>query len=66
MRPNIFFSETLDDEVEARASLVMALGKSFNYGGVSIPLNLAYSTSPTGNRVSVIVGYAIGKKPSNK
>jgi len=43
----------------ANTSLVAAIGKSFNYGGVSIPVNLAFATSPTGNRVSVIFGYAI-------
>lgn len=42
-------------------SLVAAIGKSFNYGGVSIPINLAFATSPTGNRVSVVFGYAIAR-----
>jgi hypothetical protein len=60
MGPNIFFSKTLEDEIQARSSLTMAVGKSINYGGVSIPLNLAYTTNPDGNRFSVIVGYAIG------
>ena len=40
-------------------SLVGAIGKSFNYGGVSIPINVAFATSPNGNRVSLIFGYAI-------
>jgi len=43
----------------ANTSLVAAVGKSFNYGGVSIPINIAFATSPTGNRVSVVFGYAI-------
>ena len=60
MGPNIFFSKTLEDEVEAKTSLTMAIGKSYNYGGVSIPVNLAYTTNPEGNRFSLIVGYAIG------
>ena len=42
-------------------SLVVAVGKSFNYGGVSIPLDFVYATSPDGNRISVIFGYAIRK-----
>lgn len=42
-----------------KTALVLGLGKSFNYGGVSIPLNLVYATNPDGNRVSVIFGYAI-------
>jgi len=44
-----------------KSALVMSIGKSFNYGGVSIPLNLVYATNPDGNRFSVIFGYAIRK-----
>jgi hypothetical protein len=63
MGPNLMFSKTVDNAVEARTSLILVVGKSFNYGGVSIPVNLAYSTAPEGNRVSVIFGYAIGSTP---
>lgn len=42
-------------------ALVMAIGKSFNYGGVSIPLDIVVATNPDGNRVSLIFGYAIKK-----
>ena len=42
-------------------SLVIAVGKSFNYGGVSIPINLVYATNPDGNRVSFVFGYSIAK-----
>lgn len=42
-------------------ALVVAVGKSFNYGGVSIPLDLVYATNPDGNRISLIFGYAIKK-----
>lgn len=45
----------------AKTALVLGIGKSFNYGGVSIPLNLVYATNPDGNRISVIFGYAIAK-----
>ncbi len=65
MGPNLSFSKTLDDEVEARTSLVLAAGKSFNYGGVSIPVNVAYSSSPTGNRVSLFFGYAMASAKKN-
>ena len=41
------------------SALMIALGKSFNFGGVSIPLNLALTTNPKGYRVSFIFGYAI-------
>ena len=43
----------------ANTALVAAIGKSFNYGGVSIPINIAIATSPAGNRVSLVFGYAI-------
>ncbi len=42
-------------------ALVVGVGKTFNYGGVSIPLNLVYTTNPDGNRVSFIIGYAIAR-----
>ena len=42
-------------------ALVIAVGKSFNYGGVSIPLDLVFATNPDGNRISLIFGYAIKK-----
>lgn len=42
-------------------ALVVAVGKSFNYGGVSIPIDVVWTTNPDGNRFSVIFGYAIMK-----
>ena len=42
-------------------ALVVAVGKSFNYGGVSIPLDLVVATNPDGNRISLVFGYAIRK-----
>jgi hypothetical protein len=50
------------DEAKA-TSLVVGVGKSFNYGGVSIPLNLVYATNPDGYRLSFIIGYAVAKRP---
>ncbi len=44
-----------------KSALVMTVGKSFKYGGVSIPLNLVYATNPEGNRFSIVFGYAISK-----
>lgn len=46
------------------SSLVIGFGKSFDYGGVSIPVNIVWATNPAGNRFSVIIGYAIGKTKS--
>lgn len=57
MGPNVIAG----GEKGVSSSLIMSVGKSFNYGGVSIPLNLAFATSPIGNRVSFIFGYAIAR-----
>jgi hypothetical protein len=60
--PNILLVGKNDDgKSPAKTALVLGVGKSFNYGGVSIPLNLVYATNPDGNRVSLIFGYAIAK-----
>ncbi|MEX2117153.1 MAG: hypothetical protein WEB37_09705 [Bacteroidota bacterium] len=53
MGPNILLTGN------PRTALTVAVGKSFNYGGVSIPINLAVTTNPEGQRLSLIVGYAI-------
>lgn len=66
MGPNLSFSKTLNDDVEARTSLLLGIGKSFNYGGVSIPVNLAYSASPEGDRISAFFGYAIASAKEKK
>jgi len=59
MGPNSFVSRWDDSGPQMRTSLVLAVGKSFNYGGVSIPTNVAFTTNPEGNRVSLVLGYAI-------
>ncbi len=41
------------------SGLVIAAGKSINYGAACIPLNLAVSTNPKGTMVTLIAGYAI-------
>ena len=56
--PNVMVTGTKKDDV-AKTALVIALGKSINYGGVSIPINVAYASNPEGDRVSLILGYAI-------
>jgi len=53
MGPNVLLS------ANPRTALTIAVGKSFNYGGVSIPINLALTTNPDGQRISLIFGYAI-------
>lgn len=44
-----------------RTSLAIAVGKTFSYSGVSVPLNLAYISSPYGKRIAFIIGYAISR-----
>ena len=56
--------EDLGDVV--RTALVIGVGKSFDYGGVSIPVNLVLATNPDGNRISVIFGYAIQRSVSGR
>jgi hypothetical protein len=40
-------------------ALVVALGKTLDYGDLHIPLNLAVSTNPKGTMVTLITGYAM-------
>jgi len=44
-----------------RTGLMGTVGKSFNYGGVSIPINVVVVTNPDGNRFGLMFGYAIMK-----
>jgi hypothetical protein len=41
------------------SALVIAVGKTFNFNGVNIPVNIAYVTSPMGSRIGFIFGYAV-------
>lgn len=54
--PNVILSDR-----GGASALVVAIGKSFNYGGVSIPVNLVVATNQLGQRVSIIFGYAIAR-----
>ena len=56
--PNIVVTGTSGSD-PASTALVVALGKSIDYGGVSIPLNVAVAHNPEGTRASFIIGYAI-------
>ena len=59
--PNVSF---VGGDEPVASSLVVALGKSFDYGGVSLPVNVALGSNPDGQRVSLIVGYAIQRAPA--
>jgi len=43
-------------------ALVVGIGKTFDYSGVSIPVNLVFTRNNDGVRVSTIFGYAIQKR----
>ena len=57
MGPNLLFG----GKDIINSALVIAVGKSIDYSGVSIPLNLVFATNPSGNRISFIFGYAIAR-----
>lgn len=40
-------------------ALALAAGKTLDYEGISLPLNVAVSTNQKGTRISVLAGYAI-------
>jgi len=54
-------SATRDEygQVTGRSALFFALGQTFDYSGVHIPLNVVLSTNKDGSRVSLMTGYAI-------
>ena len=54
MGPN--FSASTD---KILTSLVFAAGYSMNFGGISIPFDLAYVKNPDGDRITFLFGYAI-------
>jgi hypothetical protein len=53
MGPNLLITDKVS------SALVIAVGKSFDFGGVNIPLNLIMATNPKGIRYTFMFGYAI-------
>ncbi len=51
----------MSSDAGPQSGLLVTVGKSFNYGDMCIPLNLAVSTNPNGTMVSLIAGYAINR-----
>ncbi len=49
----------VNTEGKSNIGLVVAVGKSIDYGGVSLPINLAVSSNPQGTRTTLLAGYAI-------
>ena len=59
--PNLLLTED-----SLHTSLVIGIGKTINYSGVNIPLNVVYATNPQGPRVSFIFGYSIDRSSRRK
>jgi hypothetical protein len=66
--PNILLTGAISDQARETfsTSLVMVVGKSFDFSGVSIPVNLAYVSSPLGERFGIIIGYAISSPTTSR
>ena len=58
-----YLSTKFTAEEPISPSLIIAAGQSINFSGVSIPLNIALSTSKSGQAVAFVFGYAL---PSRK
>ena len=63
--PNVLFNfgalkdDGADRGSPVNTSLIAAVGKSIDFSGVSIPLNLAVSINNDGTRISFVFGYAM-------
>ncbi len=64
--PNIQLPKNLESGGKVTSALLVAVGKTFDFGGVSIPINIAYAINPNGNRVSFVLGYAIQRTRSRR
>jgi hypothetical protein len=49
-----------------RSSLVVAAGRSFKFGGISVPVNVAVATNHDGSRFSVLTGWAIRHRAAKR
>ena len=64
--PNIQLPKNLERGGRVTSALLLAVGRTFHYGGVSVPINVAYAINPNGNRLSFILGYAIQRTRSRR
>jgi hypothetical protein len=60
--PSVGLGEDENGVEEVRSSLFIAAGRSFDYGGVHLPVNFVVATNRDGQRMSLIVGYAIRRE----
>lgn len=64
--PNLQLPTNLESASVTSSALLLAVGKTLDYGGVSIPFNITYAINPNGNRVSFVIGYAIQRTRSRR
>ena len=57
--PSLSVTRDENGNYAGRSALFFALGQTFDYAGVHIPLNVVLSTNKDGSRVSLMTGYAI-------
>jgi hypothetical protein len=57
-------SVSFGGERGASTALVLAAGRSFRAGGISVPVNFALSTNRYGSRFSILTGWAIRDDPT--
>jgi len=58
--PNVMVAG-LESGEDIETAIVFGLGKTFDYSGVSVPLNIGIAHSPQGTRISFILGYSIAR-----
>lgn len=67
MGPNVqYLGVDKEDKAGLQTALTIAFGKTFSYGLVNLPVNLAFTTNPDGNRLSLVFGYALKKKTTRR
>lgn len=49
----------VNSEGRAASAIMLAAGRTLDYGGVNVPVNVAVSLNQDGTRVTALVGYAI-------
>jgi len=57
--PNVGVGRSGQENIGLRSAIFFAAGRSFHYGGVQVPVNLAVAVNRDGARPTLLVGYAI-------
>ena len=57
--PNVGIGRSGDERFGLRSAIFLAAGRSYDYGGIHVPVNVAVSINRDGARPTLLVGYAI-------